>query len=43
MIVIDDYGYYEGCTKAVDEFLENRNIKTFMSYAVVGSRYFVKR
>ncbi len=42
LIVIDDYGHYEGCTKAVDEFLESRNIKTFLSYAIVGSRYFVK-
>jgi len=42
LIVIDDYGYYEGCTKAVDEFLESRGIKTFLSYAIVGSRYFVK-
>jgi hypothetical protein len=43
LIVIDDYGYYEGCTKAVDEFLDSRGIKTFLSYAIVGSRYFVKR
>lgn len=42
LVVIDDYGYYNGCTKAVDEFLESRNIRTFLSYAVVGSRYFVK-
>lgn len=42
LIVIDDYGYYEGCTKAVDEFLEQRNIKTFLSYSRVGCRYFVK-
>ena len=42
MIVIDDYGYYDGCTKAVDEFLEERNIKTFLSYSNYGCRYFVK-
>jgi len=42
LIVIDDYGYYEGCTKAVDEFLEQRNIKTFLSYSRPGCRYFVK-
>lgn len=42
LIVIDDYGYYEGCTKAVDEFLEVNNIKTFLSYSTVGCRYFVK-
>ena len=42
IIVIDDYGYYEGCTKAVDEFLLKRNIKTFLSYSNIGCRYFVK-
>lgn len=25
-IIIDDYNFWEGCQKAVDEFLENRNI-----------------
>lgn len=42
LIVIDDYGYYEGCTKAVNEFLEQRKIKTFLSYSRPGCRYFVK-
>lgn len=42
IVVIDDYGYYEGCTKAVDEFLYNKNIKTFLSYSNIGCRYFVK-
>lgn len=42
LVVIDDYGYYEGCTKAVDEFLESRNVKTFLSYSKPGCRYFVK-
>lgn len=42
LVVIDDYRYYEGCTKAVDEFLENRNIKTFLSYSSPNCRYFVK-
>jgi len=26
-IVIDDYGYWKGCKKAVDEFVEARNLK----------------
>ena len=42
LVVIDDYGYYEGCTKAVDEFLQQRNIKTFLSYSRPGCRFFVK-
>ena len=42
VVVIDDYGYYEGCTKAVDEFLERKKVKTFLSYSTVGCRYFVK-
>ncbi len=42
LVVIDDYGYYEGCTKAVDEFLSERKIKTFLSYSNIGCRYFVK-
>jgi len=43
IVIIDDYGYYEGCTKAVDEFLSNRGIVTFLSYSNVGCRYFVKQ
>ncbi len=42
LVVIDDYGYYDGCTKAVDEFLEKKGIKTFLSYSSIGCRYFVK-
>lgn len=31
-ILIDDYGYWEGCAKAVDEFLKNRNIKAKLHF-----------
>jgi len=42
IIIIDDYGYYEGCTKAVNEYLAENNIVTFLSYNHKGSRYFIK-
>jgi len=30
VIIVDDYGCYEGCKKAVDEFLFQNNIKPFL-------------
>lgn len=42
LVVIDDYGYYEGCTKAVDEYLIKKGIVTFLSYSNAGCRYFIK-
>lgn len=44
-IIIDDYGRYEGCKKAVDEFFEKRGIRPFMSYSDYEHgecRYFIK-
>lgn len=44
-VIIDDYGRYDGCKKAVDEFLEKRNIKTFLHFADYQGgecRYFIK-
>ena len=32
-----------GVQRLADEFLLNRNIKTFLSYSNVGCRYFVKK
>jgi len=45
IIIIDDYGRYDGCKKAVDEFLSEKKINTFLNYAnyhVGECRYFVK-
>lgn len=41
-IIIDDYGCYEGCKKAVDEFINSRNIKEFINYSSPDCRYWIK-
>lgn len=41
-IIIDDYGAYEGCKKAVDEFIETREIKAFLSHVNMDCRYWIK-
>ena len=40
-IIIDDYGCYEGCAKAVDEFRKNNNINDFM-VTIRNERYWIK-
>ncbi|MGK0173949.1 MAG: O-methyltransferase [Ulvibacter sp.] len=45
IIIIDDYGRYDGCKKAVDEFLDQRGIKVYLHYADYKGgecRYFIK-
>ena len=42
LIIIDDYGCYEGCKKAVDEFLETRAICPFISHVNIHCRYWIK-
>jgi O-methyltransferase len=42
LIIIDDYGTYEGCKKAVDEFREKNNIKSFLHYSNSDCRYWFK-
>jgi len=41
-VIIDDYGYYEGCKKAVDEFIEKRNLKIFLNNIDYGCVYWIK-
>lgn len=41
-IVVDDYGAYDGCRKAVDEFLESNTKPTFLSFVNKDIRYFIK-
>lgn len=42
IIIIDDYGAYEGCKKAVDEFLNERNLTPFMINVDDYCLYWVK-
>ena len=42
IIIIDDYGHWEGCKKAVDEYLDKNNIKLFLSRVDYTCRIGVK-
>lgn len=42
IVVVDDYGAYEGCQKAVDEFLEKLSTPVFLSYVTNDCRYWIK-
>jgi O-methyltransferase len=42
VVVIDDYGHFEGCRRAVDEFVENLATPILLSHADYTGRYFVK-
>jgi hypothetical protein len=41
IVIIDDYGTYEGCRRAVDEFLGLHSIKTFLHTIDYSARYLV--
>lgn len=41
-IIIDDYGYYEGCTKAVDEYRASNQIIERLHYIDSGCQYWIK-
>jgi O-methyltransferase len=43
VVIIDDYGSFEGCRRAVDEYLEARGEKPFIHYVENGVRFFVKK
>ena len=42
IVIIDDYGSFEGCRKAVDEFLAAKLANPFIHYVENGIRFFVK-
>jgi O-methyltransferase len=42
IVIIDDYGYYDGCRLAVDEFVKTEKIQAFLGSIDSYCRYFVK-
>lgn len=42
VVVIDDYGTYEGCRRAVDEFMKLKQIQVYLASIDSGCRFFVK-
>ncbi len=43
VVTIDDYGYFVGCQRAVNEFLAARGLKSELIVADDCIRYFIKR
>lgn len=43
IVVIDDYGSFQGCRRATEELFAARNIKAHLVYVENGIRYFVKQ
>jgi len=41
-VVLDDYGYWDGCRKAVDEFFTQRNIHPQLQKIDMFGYYFMK-
>jgi O-methyltransferase len=41
-VIIDDYGFFPGCKKAVDEFVERRALKARLSLIDYSRVYFKK-
>jgi hypothetical protein len=42
VLVIDDYGYFQGAKKAVDEYVEHNNLKLFLCRVDDSCRIAVK-
>lgn len=40
-VIIDDYGHYEGCKRAVDEFLKDKGLKVFLNHVDYSARYWI--
>jgi hypothetical protein len=41
-VIIDDYGFFPGCRKAVDEFLDSRGLKVQFAGIDYSRVYFKK-
>ena len=41
-VIIDDYGTYEGCKKATDEFICDNKLNVYLNYVDYACRYFIK-
>ena len=41
-VIVDDYGHWEGCKKAVDEFFAKRNLKVELRQIDYTGFYFIK-
>lgn len=41
-VIIDDYGCYEGCKKAVDEFMDREGIRSYLHRIDNEGRYLIK-
>ncbi len=41
-VILDDYGWYEGSKKAVDEFMAREGIKAFLNHIDNAGRYWIK-
>jgi hypothetical protein len=42
VLIIDDYGHWSGARKAVDEFIEKRNLKLFLNRIDYTARIAIK-
>jgi len=42
IVIIDDYATYDGCRKAVDEFIAARALTVFLSHVDTDCRYWIK-
>ncbi len=42
VIIVDDYGTYEGCKKAITEFIREKELKVFLAYSNSDCRYWIK-